>query len=881
MASKNIKRVWEICEPHGDVFAKDLDPSLFAVSLHHVEQGTADRDYTDPERFFVKTFMTRSLANLMERVLGRLCAAGGVGAPILRLETPFGGGKTHTMAALYHLCKHPDASGEAEAVRPILERLNLRTIPPGIRVAVLDCRELDARNGREVEGRKILTLWGELAFRLGGKAFYERMRDSDEARTAPGAGKLSALLNESQPALILMDELLDYLVKAKAVKVGDSNLMEQTGVFLQELTAAVSASPQAVLVVSLPASSLEIPEENQEAAERLFQYAKKVLGRVELVETPVAQDEIFGVLQRRLFKWLGEEREIKRVVNAMADYYNEYARFFPDRVRTSDYRGRMLKAYPFHPELIGLLYERWGPHPQFQRTRGALRLLAMVIRRLWNQRPGSAFLIQPHHTDLADRHIRAEVVKLLDSGFDAVVTGDVLQRADEIDRDLGQEYRREKLAQGAASCAFLFSISAATRDMGATEEEIRTALLRPDINPAQISEVLSHLRERLWYLVYRDKRYRFQAKPNLNKIILDYESDITEEQVQEGLKNELEKIAGKGKTPLTVIVAPLDHRGVPDRAEPTLVVLPLELHERSRAEAWMKEVTQQAGEAYRSHKNMLVFLVPEAGNLSQLRARMRRVLALEAIRNSGSFRQMDEEDRQQMDAQCKDASTGLQGLLLTAYSRIYRPSPEGISELPAGPIPEGVKAKTLAEAVYARLEKEGLLLKEVSPEYLSEKILAKDREISLDQVASAFVGTPGAPLLTEPKQAISRAVEEGVKQARFGVKVGGRVYFGELVPAGVLLEDRVTIVSKEHIGLEKVEPAGEGQRPVVSGLRLQTSTSHFYPVQKVVDLLRNASAQVNVELREPTGELAKKKAEIEKLLRDYGISFEWEEEKLS
>jgi hypothetical protein len=252
----------------------------------------------------------------------------------------------------------------------------------------------------------IRTLWGELAYQLGGRDGYHLLADADETRTAPGSARLTDFLQRYQPALILMDEVLEYLVKAQAVRVGDSNLMAQTGAFLGELTAAVGATLQSVLVLALPASSYEVPAESHEAAERLFQYAKKVLGRLEMVETPVAQDEVFGVLRRRLFKSVGNDRDQRRAVEAMREYYDEYARFFPDRLRTPDYKERMLHAYPFHPELIDLLYERWGPHPQFQRTRGALRLLALVLRRLFNQRDGSAVLIQPHHIDLADRHIR-------------------------------------------------------------------------------------------------------------------------------------------------------------------------------------------------------------------------------------------------------------------------------------------------------------------------------------------------------------------------------------------------------------------------------------------------------------------------------------------
>jgi predicted AAA+ superfamily ATPase len=345
MATRTVKRVWEVCEPHPDVFLRDPDPSLFAISLHHVAHGSADRDYTDAERFFSRTYMTRALSELLERVIGRL-AGQGRGAPILRLETPFGGGKTHTMTALYHIARSPEAAQAHESVQAILQRLNLRALPTRVHTAVLDGRALDVRERRTDDGLTIRTLWGELAYQLGGRDGYHLLADADETRTAPGSARLTEMLARYQPALILMDEVLEYLVKAQAVRVGDSNLTAQTGAFLGELTAAVGATPQSVLVLALPASSYEVPAESQEAAERLFQYAKKVLGRLEMVETPVAQDEVFGVLRRRLFKSVGNDREQRRAVEAMREYYDEYARFFPDRLRTPDYKERMLRRLP-------------------------------------------------------------------------------------------------------------------------------------------------------------------------------------------------------------------------------------------------------------------------------------------------------------------------------------------------------------------------------------------------------------------------------------------------------------------------------------------------------------------------------------------------------
>jgi hypothetical protein len=775
------------------------------------------------------------------------------------------------MTALYHLARAPEALSEHQVIQPILGRLGLQVLPQNVRVAVLDGRGLDVRGRAVPEGFTIRTLWGELAYQLGGREGYELLAEADRTLTSPGGRQLTELFERYQPALILMDEVLEYLLKARATRVGDSNLMEQTGTFLGELTSAVSATPQSVLVLALPASSLEIPAESQEVAERLFQYAKKVLGRMELVETPVAQDEIFGVLRRRLFQNLGNERDHRKAVEALRDYYDEYARFFPDRLRAPDYKERMLAAYPFHPELIDLLYERWGPHPQFQRTRGALRLLALVLRRLWNQRPSSAILIQPHHIDLADRHIRGEVVRLLDSGFEAIVTGDVLGRSQEVDRVLGGEYSREQLGRGAATCIFLYSISAATRDAGATEEEVRTALLRPEVNPAMVSEVLGRLREELWYLRYRDRRYLFSARPNLNKVILDFENEITDEQVEREIEERLVEISGKGKGVFQMVVAPKEPQSVPDYAQPTLVVLPPGI---ANPQDWMAQVLESAGGSIRTNRNMLVFLVPDATKLALLRGTIRRHLALEEIIRSPSFKEMDAEDREQVREQAKEKKTDIESILRQMYQEVYRPDGSGlrrVSTMAPGPL----QAKTFDEYVGQMLEKSGILVERIAPEYLQEELKMDTQEISLSQVNNIFTGVAGKPLLKDPGKVIAEAVREGVKQGIFGIRVGDQIFVEEEVPEEVLKGGNVALVSPPR---EERRPQPSFSEPGALTLRVRTSANLLYPLLQAAKHLRELKgATVLLEVDDPTGEMRRMKQELEKLLRDYGCTVEWEE----
>lgn len=868
MGLRGVKPVWEICEPHRDVFSRDPDPSLFAISLHHVACGDGDRDYTDAERFFARTFMTRALENLLERVIGRL-AGRGSGAPILRLETAFGGGKTHTMTALLHIARSPQELSSHEAIQPILERLGLRALPGDIRVAVLDGRGLNVR-GRSIEGGlTVKTLWGELAYQVGGREGYAMLADADQTCTSPGAGRLTEFLKHYQPVLVLMDEVLEYLIKARAVKVGDSSLMEQTGTFLGDLTAAVSAVPQSVLTVSLPASSLEVPTESKDDAERFFQFAKKIFGRVELVETPVAEDEVFGVLRRRLFQSVGTERDAKKAVDLLRSYYDRYAHAFPDRVLSPDYKERMLRAYPFHPEVVDLLYERWGPHPQFQRTRGALRLLALVIRNLWTRRPGSAFMIQPHHIALSDRHIRGEIVRLLDSSWESIVTGDVLDRAAKLEQELGGDYMKEQLGVGAATCAFLYSISAGMQHSGATEEEIRMALLRPDINPAMATEVLGRMREQLWYLRYRDRRYLFSARPNLNKVILDFEGQISDDSVTEALERRLGTVAGRGMDIFQMVIAPESPENVPDRAQPTLVLLPLEVEDPLQ---WMKRAMQSAADRIRANRNMLIFVVPESAKVEALRSVVRRLVALEQVAASPSFREMDREDQLQVKEQFKDKEAELEGQLRQVYRRVFRPGDPEPVEI-RGSNPDAIKATTLDEFVKGTLDQAGVLFERLAPEYLAETLrLDEECPVPLSQVSNLLTGVVGQPVVANPAGAVQDAIRKGVQEGLFAVRVADRLYHREEVPPDVLNRNDVVLVR----ATEQVATPPPVERRQLQ-LRVRTSATQLYPLLLAAkeNFSKLTEASLTVEVDDPTGELSDAREQLDRLLRQYGCTVEW------
>lgn len=899
MKKKSIPRVWELCEPHPDVFSGELNLALFAANLHQVETGEAPPDYTEPERFFDKTFMTKSLENLLEGVLGRLAGEKDKGAPVLQLQTPFGGGKTHTLVALYHAARHPEL-----LINKLMGAYGHTSLPKPVSVAVLDGVALNPQGRKVVEGLEVKTLWGELAFKLGGKALYELVREADEARTTPGGETLAKILRASAPTLILMDEVLQYLVKAKGVPVGKGDLSEQTQAFLHELSVTVSGLANCVLVVSLPASALEIAASTPEEAQRLFDYSKKIFGRVERVETPVAQDEVFGVLRKRLFRTLPSDREIRTISDAFRNYYDQNQRSFPDEVRTVAYRDRMDRAYPFHPELIDLLYQRWGPHPQFQRTRGALRLLALVIRRLWNERPGSAYLVQPCHVDLSDRAIRSEVVKLLGSEFDTVVTSDVLEKGRAVDEELRGDYYKEKLARSLAGSIFLYSISAAAHEQGASPEELNIALLRPGVNPALATETLNRLRDRLWYLVSKDRRYRFDAHFNLNKVLQDYEAGVSDEQIEEAVRETLEQIAGREG--FRVSLWPKESRDIEDRPEPTLVIVQPALLLNEEGKKLLESWVQSCGTGYRVYKNELVFVLADPSELASARTKARKQKALEIFKASAQYKSLDPDERAEVNNRFKEAEQELKDSLLRTYVALLRPDRVGLSEVPWAS-QEALTGQTIAARVWQRLRDHGVLLETVAPQYITDLLWGKDQEeVALKAIYNAFLSTPGRPILANAS-ALKAAVAQGVRSGAFGY-ASQKSEAGdfqnicineELSLAQIDIEAGWLVVAEKASRLvaqpKPVGAVGSREKTVTPGqtlistdqatsslgaavhwrLTISTQTQMLYPLLKAAEYLKELAGRVEIVI-ETEGIPPTLQKELEKLLQDYGVSYSFE-----
>ena len=644
----SILKPWrQVATPHADIRQGKFDTSVFAADLGEVLAGRGAVDYRDACTFFSKTYLTGGLTQLLIDVMQRLSGSGKTEA-VIQLQTAFGGGKTHTLLALYHLLTNPNTVGKLPDIQALVHAAGMKQIPTA-RVVCLVGTALNPVANR--------TLWGEMAWQLGGERLYSKIAKSDQQKIAPGTDILGELLAEAGPCLILLDELLAYLLKAGGIKVEESTLRGNTLIFLQELSIAVANCPTACMIATLTS---QLAEYMDEGGERAYESLEKVLGRVEKVRQTVVGAEIYEIIRRRLFENLGDPADHRAAAEAYWQVYRRLGEDVPSGCREPSYRDEMIRAYPFHPELISVLYERWGTIPEFQRTRGVLRLLADVISNLYQGKDNDP-LIQSGSVNLGAPAVRGELVKHTGYGavFHGVIESDIAgshAKAPEIDRQLGSEYAKESVSEKLARSVFMYSFSGG-QQRGATLPQLRLAVLNPEMAPPFISDSLDRMTKRLWFLYHDSGLYRFDSRPNLNRILVDREEMVRSEpdKVRDFAKAILNDLIGDAT--FRVYRYPEEDRDVADEARLSLIVL--DLHQVASedempkaTEDFVAGILKQHGKGFRKHANTLIFLAPDQHRASEVTDAARALLALRSIDDDKSTK------KQLSEEQLKDLCSG-------------------------------------------------------------------------------------------------------------------------------------------------------------------------------------------------------------------------------
>lgn len=619
---------WEGATPHPNIQEGKVNEALFEAKLGEAIHDRGPREYRDAETFFVKTYLTAGLHQLLLDILHTLSGERAANA-IVNLKTSFGGGKTHTELAIYHLFEHSKGSMKVPQIRELVTEAGLDA-PPTCRVAVLPCTRIDPTGRTTEEGLHIRTLWGEMAYGLGGAAAFERIAESDARLVSPGEDALEAVLKQVGPSLILLDETLHYVDKVSRLSGAQGDLAKQTVAFLRELTAAVDATPHSMLIVSLTASRMDqLSDSAQEWLERLEHH----VNRLARACTPIEGTEIHEVVRRRLFDHVDE--------NAAVQTANRYHKLYsgmgglPGQYADAAYRDLLRRSYPFHPELITVLYERWGAKPGFQLTRGTLRFLALVLQDLWQHRQEVApDLIQMGHVSVRDSSVRAMVRDIAgDPQWEAVLGSDIAApaasdqqaKAEIIDEERADE---QGLAQSLATTILLYSVGGGENPK-ATKHEIRLACSRHEVEDATWEDLLDKFRRRLFYLYYEDSHYQFRKEPNVTSLHHTYRVNIkdTGEVDAHIHRVVLEKALGISSPAHSFAqIYYLPDRAV-DRDDETLklVVLgfdqPMEDGKPSEAahQAAMG-ILERHGQVLRQHRNTLVFCAPDRETVRDARS---------------------------------------------------------------------------------------------------------------------------------------------------------------------------------------------------------------------------------------------------------------------
>jgi predicted AAA+ superfamily ATPase len=631
----------ELITPHPDVAAGRFEHAEFAADLNQVYRGEGEPEYRDPQEFFARTFITEGMRTLLTGALRRLAGAGG--DPVVELQTNFGGGKTHSMLALFHLFSGQPASSlpgvepllhEAGVTPPVDDRLHA-----AVRRAVLVGQALSPGIERpKPDGVVTRTLWGEMAWQLLGAEGYRYVADADRDGVSPGSDALVALFRAAGPSLILIDEWVSFLRQLYHNQSLPAGSFDANLTFAQALTEAARADDRTLVVASLPSSDIEIGGEGGRAAlERL----RNTFSRVAESWRPASTEEGFEIVRRRLFQPMPQEAFANRdaVIRAFCETYRSQTQGFPGETREGEYERRMRGAYPIHPELFARLYEDWSQLDKFQRTRGVLRLMAAVIHALWERQDG-ALLILPSTVPIDEPAVQSELTHYLDDPWVPVIETDVdgpsslPLRLDRENPNLG----RFSAARRVARTIYLGSApKSGTANRGIDERNIKLGCVQPGESVATFGDALRRLTDGATHLYVNGSRYWYSTQPSVSRLAEDRAAQIDPDKVQDHIEKLLRASTARGDF-ARVHVCPQSSGDVPDEMEARLVVLcPSSPHvardEQSAARREAQRILQERGSGSRAYANTLVFAAADRTRLEELERAVRSFLAWESICN--------------------------------------------------------------------------------------------------------------------------------------------------------------------------------------------------------------------------------------------------------
>lgn len=791
-----MQTIFDLCVPRDDVLNGSISEADFAADLAMVVRGSkeAPEEYRIASKFFANTYPTRGLKSLLANVCARLSGSGGEVASIFRLDTTYGGGKTHGLIALTH------AARGMEGVKNVTEFIDPKIVPKGkVRIAAFDGENADPANGRHM-GEEIYakTPWGEIAYALAGKKGYERVRQSDELVSAPGADTLRELFG-GEPTLILLDELSIYLRKVHNLP----NARDQLTAFLTSLFKAIESTPNAALVYTLAIgkdgrASDAYTDENQFISDRMAE-AESVSARKATLLNPTEDDETVQVLRRRLFSSIDDAKaaaviEAYRVQwQANKDALPAYAAY-PETVE--QFKG----CYPLHPEVLETLTGKTATLQNFQRVRGMLRLLARTVSSIWAAKPADATAIHLHHIDLGSEPIRQEIItRLGQSAYTPAMTNDVSGTGGR--RSLAQELdvqHYQGLAPYTAYVArtvFIHSLAYNDPLKGLSAEHLRFSLSCPSLDLAFIEDARKRFLSESAYLDDRPGvPMRFLVEANLTQIIRRQEQHVDPGEARAQL-NDLIKEIFKGQV-FETICFPGGAFDVPDEVgdgRPRLVVLSYDgVAVGATIDAipdLIAKIAQRKGSdssGYRALRNHLVFVVADEARKDEMRHKIARRLALFDLKKPERLSELAEHQQAKVRELEQKSQTDVAIAIQQCYRHVFYPSRLKLGDGNVDLAHTAIDIQSTSDKPGAGQQQVIRALRELkklrlaeddpdSPNYIRDRTPLKKGEITTLALREEFRRDPGLPILVGDDVFI-RGIRNGVVAGEYVYRRGELLY---------------------------------------------------------------------------------------------------------
>jgi len=780
LAANSALKPWrEVVAPHPDVTSGRYQQAEFAADLWQVYLGEGSDEYRDPVQFFRRTYLTNSLKRLLVGATRRLAGQGG--DPVVQLQMNFGGGKTHAMLALYHLFSGQLPS-ELPGIEEVVREAGHAPARSVRRVVLVGNRISPGNPMRKPDGTLVRTLWGELAWQLGGREAFEEIRADDERATNPG-DRLRELFQRYGPCLVLIDEWVAYARQLHDQGDLPGGSFETQFSFAQALTESAKAVANCLVVVSLPASDAARSDDievggirGREALERL----RNVIGRLESSWRPATAEESFEIVRRRLFEPLDGPEAFKwrdLTVRAFADFYRKNASEFPPECAQADYERRLKAAYPIHPEVFDQLYGAWSTLVKFQRTRGVLRLMAAVVHSLWVNDDRSP-LILPASFPLDDLSVQQELTRYLSDNWSPIIATDVdgpnalPAKIDKEITNLGKLSATRRVARAIflGSAPLSTSLGSALH-RGLEDRRVKLGCAMPGESPAIFGDALRRLAASATYLYQDGNRFWYEAQPTVTKLAEDraeqlrHQPDKVAQEIERRLRDALKErgvFAG-------VHLAPRNSADVIDSPETRLVVLSVEHShvkgEESAALRAAQDLLERRGNQPRHYRNALVFLAVDKSRLQDLEDAVCKFLAWDSILADKEALNLPPQQVKQAEAQRKAAEDSVQARLPEAYQWLLVP----VQEKPSDPVTwQAIRLQgneSLVARAWRKLISDELLVTALGAtilrRYLDSVPLWRGDHVSIKQLVEDFARYLYLPRLAKP-EVLLQAIRDGL-----------------------------------------------------------------------------------------------------------------------